>query len=420
MNQKRRILHLLHQFLPEKVGGTELYTQKLAQTQASAGHEVTIFYPSSQPGGVDERVAGVRVVGTAVGERSAGQVFAATLRSNTAVVAAWQTLLQETQPDIIHIQHLMGLPLDLLQACCQQQIPYVVTLHDYWYGCANAQLFTNYDQTICPGPDRLFFNCGRCAGARAGGTAGQLLTPFLSPLMAYRHKRLRPILRDAAAVIAPTQFVYNIYGAMGFAQANFVVLPHGLEPPASLPAPPAQPDSDFALEVVYVGGIAPQKGVHILLEACVGLPEVKLTMYGDTAVFPDYTTRLRDLIPRTAQNRIQLAGRIPHEQVWRVLAEASVVAIPTLWYETSSLILDEAFVVGTPPIASDIGVLASKIRAGTDGVLVPPGNVSAWRRALRELAQSPAQRQKLAQNAPPVLSVTEHTARLLALYEQAR
>ena len=419
MNHKRRILHLVHQYLPEKVGGTELYTQKLAQTQASAGHEVTIFYPSSQRSGVDERVDGVRVVGTAVGERSAGQVFTATMRKDTAVLAAWQQLLAETQPDIIHIQHLMGLPLDLLQVCRQQQIPYVVTLHDYWYGCANAQLFTNYDQTICPGPDRLFFNCGRCAGARAGGKAGQLLTPLLSPLMAYRQKRLRSILRDATAVITPTQFVYDIYGEMGFPQDNFVVLPHGLEPPASLPTQPAQPNSDFALEVVYVGGIAPQKGVHVLLEACVGLPEVKLTVYGDTAVFPDYTARLHQLIPPTAQNRIQLAGRIPHEQVWRVLSEASVVAIPTLWYETSSLILDEAFVAGTPPVASDIGVLASKIRAGEDGILVPPGNVSAWRRALRELAQTPAQRQELAQNAPSVLSVTEHTARLMALYEQA-
>lgn len=412
-----RILHLVHQFLPEKVGGTELYSEKLAQAQASVGHEVTIFYPSSQATAVDVWLDGVRVVATAVGERSASQVFAATVGENRAVSAAWQQLLQETQPDIVHVQHLMGLPLSLIQELHQRNIPYLVTLHDYWYGCANAQLFTNYDQTICPGPDPLFFNCGRCAGARAGGGVGQLAAPLLMPLMAYRQRRLRPVLRGATAVIAPTQFVYDIYGEMGFAQENFVVLPHGLEPPRPLPAPSAEVEG--ALRVVYVGGIAPQKGVHVLVEACVALPEVMLQVYGDTAVFPDYTAQLQQLIPPAARDRIQLAGRIPHAEVWRVLAEASVVAIPTLWYETSSLILDEAFLVGTPPIASNIGVLASKIRNEVDGVLVPVGDVAAWRQALAGLVHAPHRRQALAQNAPVVLTLTEHTERVLALYRRA-
>ncbi|MCA9979283.1 MAG: ATP-binding cassette domain-containing protein, partial [Anaerolineales bacterium] len=193
-------------------------------------------------------------------------------RNDTAVLAAWRQIRAETQPDIVHIQHLMGLPLSIAADCQQNQIPYVVTLHDYWYGCANAQLFTNYDETVCAGPDRLFLNCGRCAGARAG--VGQWVAPMFAPLLAYRQGRLRSVLAGATAVIAPTPFVAEVYAEMGFPAEKVVVLPHGLESPEPLPAKPRRDD----FEVVYVGGIAPQKGVHVLLAACVGLPQVRLTV----------------------------------------------------------------------------------------------------------------------------------------------
>ena len=39
-----RVLHLVHQYLPEHVGGTELYTQSVARTLASLGHQAGIFY----------------------------------------------------------------------------------------------------------------------------------------------------------------------------------------------------------------------------------------------------------------------------------------------------------------------------------------------------------------------------------------
>ena len=52
------------------------------------------------------------------------------------------------QDDIVHIQHLMGIPVSVVTQIRERSIPTVITLHDYWYGCANAQLLTNTDQTI--------------------------------------------------------------------------------------------------------------------------------------------------------------------------------------------------------------------------------------------------------------------------------
>ena len=44
------VLHVVHQYLPEKVGGTELYTQWVSQAFARRGHKVDVFYRSSAAG----------------------------------------------------------------------------------------------------------------------------------------------------------------------------------------------------------------------------------------------------------------------------------------------------------------------------------------------------------------------------------
>ena len=39
-----RVLYLVHQYPPEHVSGTELYTQSVARVLASLGHQAGIFY----------------------------------------------------------------------------------------------------------------------------------------------------------------------------------------------------------------------------------------------------------------------------------------------------------------------------------------------------------------------------------------
>ena len=46
-----RILHLVHQYMPDKVGGTELYTETIARYQHARGHETAVFTPANLPPG---------------------------------------------------------------------------------------------------------------------------------------------------------------------------------------------------------------------------------------------------------------------------------------------------------------------------------------------------------------------------------
>ncbi len=416
-----RILHVVHQYIPEKVGGTELYTQTMGVSQTAEGHEVAIFYPSIEHQTLEIEVQnGLRIYHVPRGARSANQVFKDTVWGNQQLTAAFQEVVTAEQPDIVHIEHLMGLPATLPNYLVKVNIPYVVTLHDYWYGCANGQLFTNYDQSNCLGP-QLFLNCGRCAVARAGIQQTKLLAAPVAPLLAWRQHKLRRVLREASSVITPTEFVQEMYAQMGFDLSNFVLIRHGIEVPidkieAAKAQAAAHERPSAPLNLLYIGGISPQKGLHTLIQAFNQLPEdAQLLIYGDLHVFPDYVADLEALIDHDG---IRLCGRLAHEQIWAAIAAADLVAMPTHWYEASPLTIDEVFAVGVPLIASKLGAQTEKIIDGQNGILVPPADPAAWQAALQDVYDHPAKLAQLRQGIQPVRTVAEHLQDVMTLYHQ--
>ncbi len=414
-----RLLNVTHQYPPEHVGGTELYTQTLARYLTIRGHEVSVFCPSRQASdparsitSIDED--GVHVRRVLLGPRSPGTVFFNTFTQRT-LSAAFATVLRQDRPDLIHVQHLMGLPSSLIAQIEQAKIPFVVTLHDYWYVCANAQLLTNTRQEICTGP-QWWINCGQCALARAGHPEWLWLAPTVAPLLGYRGRRLRQALEKAAWLIAPTEFVREVYHRLGISVDRARVIPHGIEVPAVLPE--AKPLKSGTLRVAYIGGLSWQKGVHVLIEAVNRLPEqaIHLSVYGDMTAFPKYVAELRQLI---RHRHIDFVGRLRRTELWTVLRETDVVVVPSLWYETASLIVQESFAAGVPVIASDLGALRERVHNGRDGLLFSPGDIVALRDVLQRCLDEPDLLPHLQAGIRPIRTMQEHSADLEALYIEA-
>ncbi len=418
-----RILHLVHQYPPEHVGGTELYAQTLAQAQVRRGHQVSVVAPASLPPGkavVGTEETGVDVYRLPLGRRSSTGVFRSTF-GNSRLAAGLAEVMDRVQPDIVHIEHLMGWPaaamLDLLT---ERHIPYVIALHDYWYRCANAQLLTNTDQSICDGPDALAVNCARCALARAG-LPGALATA-VSPVMRRRNDVLGAVFAAAGCVIAPNEFVRSIVTGLGLPSDRLVVVPWGMDLPADLPQIRQAADSQRAashvapLRLGYMGSLSHQKGIHVLVEAVNALPAngVTLDIYGNPSVFPNYVAELRRLATHPG---IRMAGLVPRAEVWSRLAELDVLVLPTLWYEASPLTIDEAFAAGTPVVGSDIGALPSMIRDSVDGLLFPPGDAVALTTLLQALHAQPEQVAALRSAIRPVKTMDTHAAEIDALYD---
>lgn len=409
-----RILHIVHQYPPEFIGGVELNTQRLVTEQTRAGHEVALFYRRSAEGvGLErwEEESGGEIWAAHTGRAEPTARFLATFR-HPALLNAFEQVLATVRPDIVHLQHLLGLPAGLVGRIQRAGVPFVVTLHDYWWLCANAQLLTNDTETICEGP-AAWINCGRCALARAGQSTH--LAPALAPLFAYRHHRLRPILAAARALIVPTPFTRDLYvRLMGLETSSIRVIPYGIPVPADTPPAPAPRDS-AALRVVYVGGIARQKGVHVLLEAVRGLrAPLSLTLYGDLAAFPDYAAELRGL----ADERVTFAGRLPNERLLAALAGADGVVVPSIWYETAAMVIQEAFAAGVPVIASDLGALHDRVRHEEDGLLVPPNDPLALRAVLQRLLDEPALLPRLRVGIRPVDRIETQARAVEALYQE--
>jgi glycosyltransferase involved in cell wall biosynthesis len=335
--------------------------------------------------------------------------FLATYR-NPELQRAFEQVVDSFRPDMVHVQHLMGWPAGLADELRRRRVPYVITLWDFWWRCANAQLLTNYSGEICDGPDRLHANCAHCAIARAGRPRLYAAIPLLAPLMAQRNRTLAAVVAGAARLIAPTEFVRRWYAERGFPAERLVTLPPALAYTGALPPQP----SVERFRAIYIGGLSAQKGVHALIEAFNGVGgNAELLIAGDEAADPLYSRRLRE----QAGSNVRFLGRLDRAGVWRALSEADVVTVPTLWYETYSFIISEAFAAGLPVLASRLGPLADRVRDGVDGFLLPPGEVAAWRDALRSLVESPGRLAQLKRGVAAPQSLGQHGDDLEKLME---
>lgn len=458
-----RVLHVLHQYFPDHVGGVEYYVRGLAQCQVQAGHQVSLFCRRSAPGRRLERetVDGMVVYRAANGPFTPAGRFRSVLYDPFLARSLAQAVA-EAQPDVVHIHHLMGLPVSALLQLMEhggkvmadsnrhpakastparrsrgisvrpggealaggnadrlESLSHgtrlVVTLHDYWWVCANSLLVTDDSGQLCEGP-RAWLNCARCGLARAGHGRQWPLAPAAAVPFAWRAALLQRLAHRVSAWIAPTEFVAGLHLAHGWPAARLNVLSHGVDVPAGL-VPSHHEELGTSFRVAYVGGLARQKGVHVLIEAFNGLPaSAHLTVAGDESAFPQYCADLHRLAVHPG---IRFEGRLERAGVWRLLAKADVLVMPSLSYETSSLAVQEAYGAGTPVIATDHGALAERVRDGVNGLLVPAEDVEALRSALRRLMEEPGLLARLRSGIGPVTTVEENARQVEVIYQRA-
>jgi glycosyltransferase involved in cell wall biosynthesis len=163
----------------------------------------------------------------------------------------------------------------------------------------------------------------------------------------------------------------------------------------------------------YVGGISWQKGIHVLLEAFNGVSgPAELWIAGDESLAPDYASQLR----AQASSNVRFIGKLTRREVWETLAQVDVVVVPSIWYETFSFLVSEAFAAGLPVVASSLGPLADRVRDGIDGFLVPPGDVAAWQATLQRLTDELQLLSRLRSNVHPPMTLEEHVSQIESLY----
>jgi glycosyltransferase involved in cell wall biosynthesis len=172
--------------------------------------------------------------------------------------------------------------------------------------------------------------------------------------------------------------------------------------------------------VVFAGRVVRPKGIDVLIRAARDV-DGEFVICGDGWSLAEMRKLARSL---GVADRISFSGWLAADELAEELAQASVVAIPSLWPEPFGLVGIEAFSAGRPVVASATGGVSDWLEDGVNGILVPPGDAASLARALNELLEDP-ERQRVMGSAgrdavTSRFSRERHVAELVQAYRTAR
>ncbi len=438
-----RVLFLTHQYFPRHTGGTEMLVWGLAKRLQQDGHEAVIitYVESSSNVMSDFGFHCTEFDGVPVWELHyclASAWYPAQAEYDNPLLAELVArAARELQPDVIHVAHAMKLSATVLPRLKQDGHRLIMSLSDFWPLCLRHTLLKP-DGSLCEtGPEHAQ-RCLTCVQATHGfakpgkpvadepalwaeartaaaqeSYADTLFRRDVLALSARRDK-VREALLSADRLVALSSFQKQLLVQHGYPSNRLQVRHHGVEtsPLEMVRASRAQVRSQ---RLVFVGTLAPHKGLHVLLEAMRQCPEVTLTLdvYGGDGPDVDYTQRLQELM--AGDPRVTFHGVIAPERLGEALATASILVLPALWYENDPLVVKAALYCGMPVAASRMGSLAEQITEPETGWLLPPGDVAAWRDWFRRAAAEPVRA------LPPGVAVPDAQtfySEMLAMYQE--
>ena len=375
-----KILYLVHQFYPEYWTGTEKVVLKMSSMMQKAGQDVgVITYSFCEDTQFDKNIGdmlyrefsyrGIRV--TALRHRHIPDDIHVAL-GDTGMRTIAERLLSAAKPDIIHVGHPMRVG-EILLAAKSSNLPYVITLTDFWLLCPKFILVDSKGD-LCPGPHN-------------GDVCRRSCPELPSDLIKKRLVAAGDILLGARTIVAPSAFVAAMF-RNEFGDLNIKVVNHGVSY-STIKRNNRTSGNGSTLIFCYAGSLNHHKGAHVLVEAFKGIhsENVVLRMFG-SGPDPLYVNRVFDVARN--DKRIEFWGVFPEEKVGEILSTVDVVIVPSLWYESYCLVLAEALACHTPVIVPNVGAMAERVRDRVNGFTFSLGNSDSLRATMEEVIANPS------------------------------
>ncbi|VTP90944.1 glycosyltransferase family 4 protein [Sphingobacterium daejeonense] len=265
--------------------------------------------------------------------------------------------IQEFKPDLIHIHNMhyaLG-PLFILHIK-KIKIPMVMTLHNFRLICPSATLF--HDGNIFLNSIKEDFPWD---AVKRKVLENSYLKTFWTAFTYWIHRK-RGTFKHIDRFITLSEFSKSIFAKSKFnvSMDKFVVKPNFVKVEAVNKEYP----SDY---FVYVGRLSEEKGILPLLHAWKATDH-KLKIFGTGPLQKEV-----ELIVSNSPN-IQYFGFQDKQTLSNNIASATAVIVPSVCYESMPLSVLEAFALGTPVIASSIGILTEMVVPLYTGLLFDPHN----------------------------------------------
>ena len=318
-------------------GGADVVALSSAEQLAAAGTPVTLFVADAlRPDDRTERKARLVCTGQSdlLHDPLPGRAALQGLWNLTAA-RKMRALLAEHDPadTVVHLHSwTKSMSSSVVREVRDAGFALVCTLHDYFSICPTGALYNFQSNGIC----RLDPMSGQCIRTHCDARR-------------YSHKLYRVARHvvqsgwgglpgDLREFIVVSRFSEAILRPHLPADARVV---HVRNPIEIEPAPATDVSANRAM--VIVARPSRQKGVELFLHAC-ELAEVDAVCIGD------------------GPERVELEGRFPKARFTGQLNRAAVshemrkaraLVLPSLWYETQGLVVDEAAALGVPAIVAD-------------------------------------------------------------------
>ncbi len=399
-----KILHVAHCFPPEPVGGTERTVLALVQSLQARGHQVEVLAGSLQweQGFRADRddFEGIPVLRVRRDDPWFDRWDAA---YNPTVEHVFRQFLRSFRPDLVHVHHWIRLTSNLVQTAREEGIPAVAQLHDFHATCP---------RTFRVKEDGRF--CDEKASPRACLHCVERW-PFQGDLeirarLVHYTRDFFNEMRCAHLRLAPTESHGRAAAALFPGEIGPVaVLPPGWKAPLVPNRKPSSPGEP--LRVAHWGNLYDLKGTLLLVRAfrrALEKAPMELVVLGDPVEKPF----LQELEKEAEGLPVRFRGAYRRKDLEGLQADLAV--FPSLCWESYSLTLDEAFMLGLPVVVSDAGALPE--RAGRAGWVVPRGDVAALAAALEEAGRNRALLAEKAASVPRTWKSEEEVARMAEGY----
>jgi glycosyltransferase involved in cell wall biosynthesis len=419
IQEQRRVLYICHDHPRVHLGGAEVYAYELYQAMRASGRfEPLLLARATKPSHRPHAGTPFRWV-----DEDRNQVLwypepfdglFMTTHKKEQYTVHFHAFLSRYRPDVVHVQHTSGLGFDLIRQIRNSLpgVPVVHTLHEFQAIChAKGLMLRTFGEELCQeaSPRR----CHECF-------------PEIPPQKFFLRERLiKSHLRLVDLFISPSQFLRERYVQWGVPPERIRFLENGrilasVEPGS---APPLG-------HVGFFGQLAPHKGVLVLLEAmkilaAAGYRDARLFINGANLESQDgdFVEQVRGRLAACG-GTVMLRGEYAPAELAQRMREVAWVVVPSVWWENSPMVIQEAFMNGRPVLCSDIGGMAEKVRTGIDGLHFRAGNATDLAGALRRATSSPDLWRDLRSGIRPVYSMAESVEALALIYdsliEQAR
>lgn len=360
-----RIAHLPSSYLPDALGGTEVYVSTLVDALRELGVENCVLVHGVKASTTPDPPELTRLA--SVGTVNRRDLYARTSGNNAT---EFKQFLNEWQPDVVHFHAFtLGAGIDHARALKQANVPYVITYHTPAQSCPRGTLMRN-GESPCDGTFATR-RCSECLmqAKRLPRWLGKLaaMSPIPSslpdgPWMSYvalpsllqiADQTWSEFFGGAAAIVACANFCKEVLVANSIPAEKIRVFRQAL-PGATRTRSLRTVRDPNHVRIGYFGRVTHVKGVDVAAQAVEQLlTEGMLVTFEIVGPVGAGDHTWFDRILKTPQTTYH--GTLRGTELKRWLQDLDLVVIPSRWLETGPLTLLEAWDQSTPVIGTNAG-----------------------------------------------------------------